>query len=689
MSKKYRAKPEEVTDPYALNRLPLDRPIAVYYRQSSDSQIGNVSTAMQQVDLPNYLAGLGWQRDKITLFDEDGGVSGTKAIDERTGLSKIYDLVMDGKIGAVACVSVDRLFRDRYGIEPGKFAKACQEHEVMVLVPNDDPYVFHHPARGDRHVDRFLEDCKDAADELYKRISKRMHGAQKRLRNLGLWTGGNITSGFMVNAATNKYEPLPSVWEVVLEYFRLLTVVYRGNVSATAKHIAGQGPYFPDWNELEPRDGYIIRKPNRIEKRNGHYYPNVPALRTMFTNVAYIGHWSINGVILQLDNHPSIVPLPMFMAAFNYLSPVTFTGEPNPDYCPRVTRAKDTDTENREKAVKPWLEGFLYSPDENGKMRPMLVAWEKERTHEKKPGGYQYLAISWNDKSLRKLWRKDSWLIDRVVLDCVKIKLAQSDFKAELETAIQTDYGAEHRRLSDLIRKTEQQTSNLIERLTEVDDPDPGFAKLMHDKYKALVDEKQRLEHKMNDLMEAADRQEELTNLRQYASYWFEHWGGLTADQRRLAITLCVKQIYAVPDGEDMELVIYWNDNTDSRHIIPRNGGKGWTNVQNDRLIELVANGADQETVAAEFPKRKWKHIKAKYRRLSGGVNLHMNPHPVHDLETFEDYQWRTAEYGEDHADTLDGISDDSQSTTICRRKSRMLFISPALRTSSRSPAPI
>lgn len=82
--------------------LPTDQPIAVYYRQSSMAQVGNISTDMQQIDLPHYVVSLGWAEDNIILIDEDEGVSGTKTIHEREGMSRLYNLILEQKIGVVA-----------------------------------------------------------------------------------------------------------------------------------------------------------------------------------------------------------------------------------------------------------------------------------------------------------------------------------------------------------------------------------------------------------------------------------------------------------------------------------------------------------------------------------------------------------------------------------------------------------
>jgi hypothetical protein len=69
-------------NPYQSQPLPLGRPVAVYYRQSTDAQIGNISTTLQTVDMVEHLIKYGWLREQILMIDMDGGVSGTKKIKE-------------------------------------------------------------------------------------------------------------------------------------------------------------------------------------------------------------------------------------------------------------------------------------------------------------------------------------------------------------------------------------------------------------------------------------------------------------------------------------------------------------------------------------------------------------------------------------------------------------------------------
>ena len=48
-------------DPYKLRELPKDKPCAVYYRQSSEAQIGNISTTLQTVEMLPIWASEDWR----------------------------------------------------------------------------------------------------------------------------------------------------------------------------------------------------------------------------------------------------------------------------------------------------------------------------------------------------------------------------------------------------------------------------------------------------------------------------------------------------------------------------------------------------------------------------------------------------------------------------------------------------
>lgn len=86
-------RPRQQIDLYKSQPLPLGRPVAVCYRQSSEGRIGNISTTLQTVDMVEHLHRQGWQRDQIIMIDMDAGISGTKKIVERPGMSYLYSLM--------------------------------------------------------------------------------------------------------------------------------------------------------------------------------------------------------------------------------------------------------------------------------------------------------------------------------------------------------------------------------------------------------------------------------------------------------------------------------------------------------------------------------------------------------------------------------------------------------------------
>ena len=71
MKQTYRRPEKENNDPYRSEPLPVDRPAAIYYRQSTDVQIGNINTTLQTVDMFEHLVRQGWSRDSIIMIDID------------------------------------------------------------------------------------------------------------------------------------------------------------------------------------------------------------------------------------------------------------------------------------------------------------------------------------------------------------------------------------------------------------------------------------------------------------------------------------------------------------------------------------------------------------------------------------------------------------------------------------------
>ena len=265
MGKRYYKKKEETPIfPDEIGALPINRPVAVYYRQSTEGQIGNISTSIQTVDMVSYLMKRGWDEDNIILIDMDAGVSGTTKIDEREGMKMLFELITTGKIGAVACQDEDRLFRDITQIQVNIFIEACRASNVRIVTPQM-VYDFASEMTGSFHIRQFRFKSEMAADYISTVIRGKLHRARNRMMMEGRWTGFIVLPGYMVdmrkslpdgskNPSWKRYVPFPQYAEVVNEYFRIF-ISYAGNVRATVKHIHAHGPYYPNPNECLPPEG--------------------------------------------------------------------------------------------------------------------------------------------------------------------------------------------------------------------------------------------------------------------------------------------------------------------------------------------------------------------------------------------------------------------------------------------------
>ena len=294
--------PDDILDPARTS--PTSCPVAVYYRQSTFAQVGNISTQLQTVDMVEELKRRGWKPNDIILIDMDAGVSGTKKIDERPGMKSLFELISDGKIGTVACEDEDRLFRDVTQIQVNIFIEACRVSNVAVITPSM-VYDFANEQVGAFHARQFRFKCELAAEYINTFVKGKLLRAKRRLALEGRWFGGRLPPGYMfdtrktlpdgsLNPLWRKYTPFEPYVEVVNEYFQLF-LSYAGNLNATIRHIHERGPHYPDPKTCLPPPGFRVVYPMRRFK-NG-YCPGATALPHLLTNAVYIGHWIVNDVV--------------------------------------------------------------------------------------------------------------------------------------------------------------------------------------------------------------------------------------------------------------------------------------------------------------------------------------------------------------------------------------------------------
>jgi DNA invertase Pin-like site-specific DNA recombinase len=655
---KRKYQPQKDTDILSASesRLPVERPIAVYYRQSTDAQVGNISTSLQTVDMVAYLRERGWSEDKILMIDMDAGISGTKKIDERPGMSALFRLVTEGRIGAVACQDEDRLFRDVTQIQVNIFIEACRAANVLVITPSM-VYDFANEMTGTFHARQFRFKSEMAAEYINAVIRGKLHRSKRRMLMDGYWAGSGMPPGFMVdlrkvlpdgskNPDWRRYVPFEPYAEVVQEYFRLF-LAHAGNVRATVKEIQEKGPFYPDPETCQPPEGYRVLY--RMHRYGKGYCPGRTGLVGLLTNAAYIGHWSVNDVIVRWNNHPAIVPVDTFMKAYNYLSEVTLDGKENSSYLNRQQNSRPSLDETRN-VERPLCAGMLFSEDA-GVWRTVGTNWVGSLQH------YTYVLWGAPPKD-RYIWGKKADEVDNAITALVRSKLSitfdREVWSKTLEVFIHEQDQAQQLMLSQ-IEGLERVMENLIAGLETLTNPD--MIRAAQARYEDAKAEYERLSTEITAIDKETNQLQELVRLKDEYGPALENWDQMTRDEKLVIFHAFISRIeaYSVAD-HGLRLIVRWRDNSTDEVSLGRTAtnGKPWSPRDTARLLELIDASAPQIEIASEFPDRKWSLIRNKAWSLRGRGVLQPRPKPIKDQESYWEYVERV---GEEPVDSMDSVT--------------------------------
>ncbi|MBN8595637.1 MAG: recombinase family protein [Anaerolineae bacterium] len=617
MPTRYIRRPEPKNDHYGASPLPVDRPAAIYYRQSTDAQIGNINTTLQTVDMFEHLVRQGWSPDAILMIDMDAGVSGSKKISERPGMSHLVDLIESGQISLVAAQDVDRFFRDVTQIQVNIFIDACKRNRVCVLTPRM-LYDFNHPTMGAYHMKIFRDEAQHAADFLEYHIKGRLHASRAHLHEQGKWAGRQIIVGYMVdlrpklpdgtpNPLHRSYVPFRPAADVIRTYFELFKRFNR-NLIKTYNHIEQYGPFFPDnMNELVP-EGFKIDQRTRYRSRHsGRVIPSLTGFGKMLTNVVYVGHWVHREAIIRFYNHEAIVDEDLFMYAFNALSPNDFYGEPNPHYHPHRTYNRHARADRTE--APPVYGGLVFSDDlPDYPHRRLHIHWNSHNQV------YQY--------SLRNLHRElrfsaKASRIDKTIDDLLLERLKATTVD---ETAWQTAIAstrknghAELRRVESDIRSAERAKAAILENLKMLQHPD--MVRSLEASYAANQREIERLRSELAVLQQGDATQTLLEDVRPVLDSIIAHWGHVPATKRRaLFEALADYANVTALDEVRRELTVRWRDGSQTS-LIFRWGDyrQHWTQAELERLREMVEAARPQVEIMRAFPHWNWSSIAFHY----------------------------------------------------------------------------
>src|SRR6266487_2647810 len=313
-------------------RLDKTRLALVYSRQSTKKQtVVNIESALSQRDdmIAYAMHTYTWPEEKIKLFienmldkwgnklDKPRAASGTLDMIFRPGLSEVERFVKADKAGAIFVDGVSRLFRDEDMIDPPRFAKACKDHNV-VIITYDQEFDFNATGRDDMKA--FREEAEDAAEEL--KILRRVRLRRREKKGLrGGYTGHPLPTGFMLYDKHSEYVPNP-LWAPVVAW---LTRRYReldADITALHKEIYATAifPELPD--DIKKYVGRIQLQP----VSGGYTVASRASLVALLINPVNIGHKRYKGEIVKWDAHPPIVNKDDFAFAVAHLDTVDLDG---------------------------------------------------------------------------------------------------------------------------------------------------------------------------------------------------------------------------------------------------------------------------------------------------------------------------------------------------------------------------
>ena len=321
---------------YTQETLPIDKPIALYIRQSTDTQVKkNVqSTLLQDVEMNTRLEVVGFC--SIIKIATDQGVSGQKRRDEREGLDHLCTLIEQGKIGAVAGYDASRFFRDLTHVYYAEFIQLLVKYSIpCILFDEENGLRVYWPNRA-TDMDTLREEFKTAAFYLRHIYGKVLPAKMKAIEN-GSYGGHNVPMGFIVTESKDRkyyvvYEPHAKLVRFIFKRYRELG----GNLARLGRELYATGFSFPSFEGVEKIPNVALKY-----KQNGYPCYTRAALESILTNPAYVGWYVYDGVVVSKTNHEPIVAMDDFLYAYSRLSPINLDGTKN-EHKPIVSRRYTT-----------------------------------------------------------------------------------------------------------------------------------------------------------------------------------------------------------------------------------------------------------------------------------------------------------------------------------------------------------
>ena len=632
--------------------LPLDKLAAIYARQSTTKQIleNRESSAMQTTDLIARALREGYRDDGYILFIEgDGvrGVSGTRRIDQRAGLSALMEGVYADEIKVVFVNDVSRLFRDEFAIQVNTYIQACYEHDVLTITPSYRYDFRRHPY----DVEQFRREAEQAANFIKNHIKRTVLAARDRVHLSGRYAGMSVPVGYVIDSTDrhNKvytiYEPHAKVIRWIFRRFRELG----GRVYDLGREL-DRLPY------VFPAVESGVQFKTKLPPKNGGYVISYSGLCGLLTNLKYIGWWTVGTMdedghrhnndvqIVSRDNHPAIVDESDFWYAFNALSPTDIEGnqaEPSTRTV-RYTQRENKDTQALLKYVVCGLNDRAAYAHYKGSAAVYSTMSTERVTYGNKTETTINVATIDPLFVERMMYRLDVFrnLQEQLVLLNSIDNLSDSPravrdaLSPVLNQGMYAVYNqVQQQPISSLVSVDKQiaETHLAIKRaerdkqIASEEDYEQGVREAIRAlrKLNSILEE---LEHKKTSSTTTAQDEAKCVGMIEEVR---QRWDRMSLERQRMFISLAVgKLVLASPTAHWVRVEIHWKGplaHTDVGYCRRAIGSGGEWSEEEEEVVRALYPSGDADEIMRQLPTRSWRAIKGHaathgISRVSGQV---------------------------------------------------------------------
>jgi hypothetical protein len=622
--------------------LDLTHNVQLYPRVSTKEQLKNISAEMQQDK--SFALEYGWTGVQIIMDPADLGKSGQLRMDQRSAFLGMLGRIRNGIVKTVIAAQVDRFFREKWGVEYGKFMQICCEYNVKVVTLTHDrrDIDFIYDFSISWHIDQFRRECEQAYRYLERYVG-RMHGARNELQRAGVWACGSFAVGYLpdyrenINGRQNpnyhRYVPYDE-HRLRVSYLFKRNRILCCNVNELHREISVISPFFPAFKSDVPPELTRMLSLTKVYRDTPDDEGNYPimgydigspaGLRSLLSNPAYIGHWLVNNQIVRSNNHPAIVDEDDFMYAFRRLSPTNLDGSPNLEYLEARGRYV-----RRHFADRPAiLKGCIFCSD------PGFAIYPKDIPHKgREANGNSFPVYAFYPRK-RAIPTPKSTIaaraVDSLFLQCFKQRIQGTDQFDGFLTEEQAEKKAQHEVIANIdmllnaARASLQQIEAQVKRglITNKE-----LADIQQASYEQHIAEVARLEGERARLTNNLSSAQKRRTYKRLLNEVMDEWEGvyppedlIPPDEYPEMVELFVERVLLDPlSPRFYRLTILWRDPAwgVDKLIFFRSGNPSvsWSKEEKSTLRRLWPEASKEELLRA-LPTRSWTGLRHRASRL-------------------------------------------------------------------------